>query len=40
MTSLWVAQGDGLRIRNVALSVSIKQLHRADKEWPFGNWLG
>jgi len=40
MTSLWVAQGDGFGVQNVALSVSIKQLRRADIWWPFGIWLG
>jgi hypothetical protein len=36
MTSLRVAQGDGLRIWKVAGSVSIEQLHTADNGWPFG----
>jgi len=39
MTSLRVAQGDGLRIRKVAGSVSIKQLRTADKGWLFGIWF-
>ena len=39
MSSLRVAQGDGLRIRNVAGTVSIDELRTADKRWPFNNWL-
>ena len=36
ITSLRVAQEDGHRVRKVAGSVSIKQLHTAEKPWPFG----
>jgi len=35
-TSLRVAQGDGIRIRNVAVSATTKHLRRANKGWPFG----